>query len=153
MVIFGYLLDILAVPALALVGDHGWIMACMLLVIQRMGKAIKKPAKNTIMSFAASQEGVGKSFGIQELLDQIGAFLGVWLGGRLYDLYGNYTAVWWVGVAVGAAFRELKLVAEPGGAVALAALLAGRCEARGKTVVVVLSGGNVDADLFARLIG
>ena len=76
MVIFGYLLDILAVPALALVGDHGWIMACMLLVIQRMGKAIKKPAKDTLMSFAASQEGVGKSFGIQELLDQIGAFLG-----------------------------------------------------------------------------
>lgn len=76
MAIFGYLLDIIAVPALALVGDHGWIMACMLLVIQRMGKAIKKPAKDTIMSFAASQEGVGKSFGIQELLDQIGAFLG-----------------------------------------------------------------------------
>jgi MFS family permease len=76
MTILGYLLDIIAVPALALVGDHGWIIACMLLVIQRMGKAIKKPAKDTIMSFAASQEGVGKSFGIQELLDQIGAFLG-----------------------------------------------------------------------------
>jgi threonine dehydratase len=58
-----------------------------------------------------------------------------------------------VGIAVGAAFRELKLVVEPGGAVALAALLAGRLNARGKTVVIVLSGGNVDADLFARLIG
>lgn len=76
MTILGYLLDIIAVPALALVGDRGWILACMLFVIQRMGKAIKKPAKDTIMSFAASQEGVGKSFGIQELLDQIGAFLG-----------------------------------------------------------------------------
>ena len=64
------------VPALALVGDKGWIAASILLVIQRMGKAIKKPAKDTIMSFAASQEGVGKSFGIQEMLDQIGAFLG-----------------------------------------------------------------------------
>ena len=74
--IIGYILDVLAVPALALVGEHGWIWACLLLVIQRMGKAIKKPAKDTIMSFAASQEGVGKSFGIQELLDQIGAFLG-----------------------------------------------------------------------------
>jgi threonine dehydratase len=58
-----------------------------------------------------------------------------------------------VGIAVGAAFRELKLVVEPGGAVALAALLAGRLNARGKTVVIVLSGGNVDADLYARLIG
>lgn len=57
-----------------------------------------------------------------------------------------------VGVAVAFVFRELKLVVEPGGAVALAALLAGRIDARGKNVVIVLSGGNVDADLFARLI-
>ena len=76
MVIFGYVLDVLAVPALALVGENGWMAACGLLVIQRMGKAIKKPAKDTIMSFAATQEGVGRSFGIQEVLDQIGAFLG-----------------------------------------------------------------------------
>ncbi|MFR8927722.1 MULTISPECIES: MFS transporter [Peptoniphilaceae] len=76
MVIFGYILDILAVPALAIVGEKGWIAASLLLVVQRMGKAIKKPAKDTIMSFAALQEGVGKSFGIQEMLDQIGAFLG-----------------------------------------------------------------------------
>lgn len=76
MTIAGYVLDIIAVPALALVGEHGWIAACVLLVIQRMGKAIKKPAKDTIMSFAASQEGIGKSFGIQEVLDQIGAFIG-----------------------------------------------------------------------------
>ena len=76
MTIAGYVLDVLAVPALALVGEHGWIAACGLLIIQRMGKAIKKPAKDTIMSFAASKEGLGKSFGIQEVLDQIGAFLG-----------------------------------------------------------------------------
>ena len=58
-----------------------------------------------------------------------------------------------VGAAVGFAFRELKLVVEPGGAVGLAALLAGRLDVKGKNVVIVLSGGNVDADLFARLIG
>jgi threonine dehydratase len=57
-----------------------------------------------------------------------------------------------VGAAVAFAFRELKLVVEPGGAVGLAALLAGHLEAAGKTVVIVLSGGNVDADLYARLI-
>ena len=72
--VFGKLTD--KTPALALVGEHGWIAACALLIIQRMGKAIKKPAKDTVMSFAATQEGVGKSFGIQEVLDQIGAFLG-----------------------------------------------------------------------------
>jgi threonine dehydratase len=58
-----------------------------------------------------------------------------------------------VGAAVGYAFRELKLVVEPGGAVGLAALLAGRIDVAGKNVVIVLSGGNVDADLFARLTG
>jgi threonine dehydratase len=57
-----------------------------------------------------------------------------------------------VGAAVAFVFREFKLVVEPGGAVGLAALLAGRIEARGKTIVIVLSGGNVDADLFARLV-
>lgn len=76
MVLFGYTLDVIAVPALALVGRHGWILACALLIVQRLGKAIKKPAKDTVMSFAATQEGVGKSFAIQELLDQIGAVLG-----------------------------------------------------------------------------
>jgi threonine dehydratase len=55
--------------------------------------------------------------------------------------------------ALGFAFRELKLVVEPGGAVGLAALLAGHIDVQGKTVVIVLSGGNVDADLYARLIG
>lgn len=49
-------------------------------------------------------------------------------------------------------FEELKLVVEPGGAVSLAALLAGKGEVKGKVVVVILSGANVDADLFARLI-
>lgn len=57
-----------------------------------------------------------------------------------------------VGAAVAFAYRELKLVVEPGGAIGLAALLAGRIDARGKNVVIVLSGGNVDADLFAKLV-
>ena len=54
--------------------------------------------------------------------------------------------------AVAFAFRELKLVVEPGGAVALAAILAGKLDLAGKTAVVVLSGGNVDPELFARLV-
>jgi len=58
-----------------------------------------------------------------------------------------------VGTAVGFAFRELKLVVEPGGAVGLAALLSGHIDARGRNVVIVLSGGNVDADMYAKLIG
>jgi len=58
-----------------------------------------------------------------------------------------------VATAVAYAFRTLKLVVEPGGAIGLAALLAGRLDVKGKVVVGVLSGGNVDAGLFCRLIG
>jgi threonine dehydratase len=57
-----------------------------------------------------------------------------------------------VGRAVRYAFEQLKLVVEPGGAIGLAALLAGKLDVSGKVVVGVLSGGNVDADLFTRLI-
>ena len=46
------------------------------------------------------------------------------------------------------AFHELKLVVEPGGAVALAALMTGKIDVTGKIAVAVLSGGNVDADVF-----
>ncbi|MEL7177863.1 MAG: MFS transporter [Pseudomonadota bacterium] len=45
---------------------------------------------------------MGTLYGIVFFSHQLGSFLGVWLGGRLYDIYGDYTAVWWVGVAVGA---------------------------------------------------
>jgi threonine dehydratase len=51
------------------------------------------------------------------------------------------------------AFRQLKLVVEPGGAVALAAALAGRLPLAGCTVAIVLSGGNVDAATFAAALG
>ena len=57
-----------------------------------------------------------------------------------------------VGRAVAFAFRELKLVVEPGGAIGLAALLAGKLDVKGKVVIGVLSGGNVDAEMFEKLV-
>ena len=54
--------------------------------------------------------------------------------------------------AVRFAFRELKLVLEPGGAVSLAAVLAGRIDIKGRTVGVLLTGGNIDPALFADII-
>lgn len=57
-----------------------------------------------------------------------------------------------VGAAMRAAFAHLKLVVEPGGAVALAALLAGRLETAGRTTVAVLSGGNVDPAVFRAVL-
>ena len=76
LVIVGYVLQVAAIPALALIPENGWLVACVLIVLERVGKAIKKPAKNTLVSFAASEVGVGKGFAYQEFLDQLGAFLG-----------------------------------------------------------------------------
>ena len=76
LVIFGYALQVLAIPALALIPENGWVIACGLVILERIGKAIKKPAKNTLVSFAASEVGLGKGFAFQEFLDQLGAFLG-----------------------------------------------------------------------------
>ena len=45
---------------------------------------------------------MGTLYGFVFLSHQLGSFVGVWLGGRMYDQFGDYTAVWWVGVAVGA---------------------------------------------------
>jgi threonine dehydratase len=55
--------------------------------------------------------------------------------------------------AMRVAFQYLKLVVEPGGAVALASVLSGGVPIHGRTIVVVLSGGNVDAGLFAEILG
>lgn len=76
LVIAGYTMQVLAIPALALIPENGWVAACALVIIERIGKAIKKPAKNTLVSFAASEVGTGKGFAYQEFLDQFGAFLG-----------------------------------------------------------------------------
>ncbi|GHF51616.1 MFS transporter [Seohaeicola zhoushanensis] len=45
---------------------------------------------------------MGTLYGFIFLSHQLGSFIGVWLGGRMYDAFGDYTAVWWIGVAVGA---------------------------------------------------
>ena len=58
-----------------------------------------------------------------------------------------------VQAAMAQAFRCLKLVVEPGGAVALAAALAGRVALAGRTAAIILSGGNVDAATFAAALG
>ncbi|MFZ5976016.1 MAG: MFS transporter [Bacillota bacterium] len=76
MAVVGYIINMTAVPALALIPQNGWIFACGLIIFERVGKAIRQPAKNTLLSFASTQVGEGKAFAIQEFLDQLGAFLG-----------------------------------------------------------------------------
>lgn len=45
---------------------------------------------------------MGTLYGIVFFSHQLGGFIGIWLGGRLYDMYGNYNLVWWIGIVVGA---------------------------------------------------
>lgn len=70
----GYGVNLFAVPMLAFAGN--WHMALALIIAERFGKALRTPARDTLLSFASEQVGLGKSFGIHEALDQIGAISG-----------------------------------------------------------------------------
>lgn len=70
----GYTVNLLAVPLLALAGH--WLLASMLIVIERFGKAIRTPARDAMLSHATKQMGHGWGFGLHEAMDQIGAVLG-----------------------------------------------------------------------------
>lgn len=72
--ILGYTVNLLAVPMLAFAGN--WQVALALILMERFGKALRTPARDTLLSFAAEEIGTGKSFGIHEALDQVGAILG-----------------------------------------------------------------------------
>ncbi|WP_323776490.1 MFS transporter [Leisingera sp.] len=70
---------------------------------------------------------MGTLYGIVFFSHQLGSFLGVWLGGRMYDIYGDYTTVWWIGVGIGAfsAIVHLPVKERPLRAAAPAAPAAG----------------------------
>ena len=74
LTIIGYSTNLIAVPLLALAGS--WPMVAVLVGLERLGKAIRSPAKSTLTSFAASDVGAGKAFAINEAMDQIGGLLG-----------------------------------------------------------------------------
>lgn len=60
------------------------------------------PLTSGLVGYIYGLRYMGTLYGIVFFSHQLGSFLGVWLGGALYDVYGNYTVVWWVGIAVGA---------------------------------------------------
>ena len=60
------------------------------------------PLTSGLVGYIYGMRYMGTLYGFVFLSHQLGSFLGVWLGGRMYDIYGDYTLVWWVGVAVGA---------------------------------------------------
>ncbi|MCF6156785.1 MAG: MFS transporter [Candidatus Brocadia sp.] len=88
--LFGYALNMLAVPALALAGH--WEIAAALMITERVGKAIRTPARDAMLSYATKEIGRGKGFGLHEALDQIGAVLGpLIVAGILYFREGYRT--------------------------------------------------------------
>ncbi len=60
------------------------------------------PLTSGLVAYIYGVRYMGTLYGFVFFSHQLGAFLGVWLGGRLYDTYGNYDLVWWIGVGVGA---------------------------------------------------
>ena len=60
------------------------------------------PLTSGVIGYIYGMQYMGTLYGIVFLSHQIGSFVGIWLGGSLYDMFGNYNLVWWVGIGVGA---------------------------------------------------
>jgi len=88
MTILGYALNLLAVPLLALAGR--WEIAAFLLIAERMGKAVRTPARDAMLSHATARTGRGWGFGLHEAMDQIGAMLGPAVVAMVLYFRGGY---------------------------------------------------------------
>jgi MFS family permease len=86
--LFGYAINMLAVPALALAGN--WPLAAGLMIAERTGRAIRKPSTEAMLSFAGEHMGQGWVFGLNEALDQTGATLGPLMVSLVLFLHGDY---------------------------------------------------------------
>ncbi len=90
----GYAMTAVCVPALAvapLVGGAGLALACVLILAERTGKAVRSPAKSALLAHAASAVGFGRGFAVHKALDEVGAFAGPLLVAAVTALTG---ALW-----------------------------------------------------------
>lgn len=88
LTILGYVVNMAAVPALALAGR--WESAAFLIIAERVGKAIRTPARDAMLSHATAQMGRGWGFGLHEAMDQIGALIGPLLVVAVLHFNGGY---------------------------------------------------------------
>lgn len=88
VIIFGYAINMLAVPALALAGN--WHAAAVLIIAERTGRAIRRPAVEALISHAGKSIGRGWVFGLNEALDQAGATVGPLITALVLYLRGGY---------------------------------------------------------------
>ncbi len=81
---------IITIPLLSI--TNFWLAAAFLVLMERLGKAIRAPARDAIVSIVSKGVGVGKAFGLHELLDQVGAVLGpLFVSIILYITFNNYS--------------------------------------------------------------
>lgn len=86
--IFGYFVQLLSVPALAFVNN--WHTAAALIILERIGKAIRNPPRDAMLSHAGSEIGFGWAFGVHEAMDQLGALFGPLLVAVVLAWRGSY---------------------------------------------------------------
>jgi len=86
--LFGYVVQMSAVPLLALAPN--WQIAGLLIMVERIGKAIRNPPRDVMLSHAAKQIGYGWGFGLHEALDQFGALFGPLVVAAVLAARGNY---------------------------------------------------------------
>lgn len=86
--IVGYVCNLLAVPLLSLAGH--WWLAAGLMILERLGKAIRVPTRDALLSHAGQQMGMGWGFGLHEALDQAGAMIGPLVIALILYLNGSY---------------------------------------------------------------
>jgi MFS family permease len=88
LTILGYAVNLVAIPCLALAGH--WPAAAGLMVVERLGKAVRSPAKDVLLSHAASALGRGKGFALHEAMDQVGALTGPLIVAAVLAARGEY---------------------------------------------------------------
>lgn len=107
--LLGYFINLLAVPLLAL--THHWATAAILIILERLGKAIRVPSRDAMLSYAAKPLGTGLGFGIHQALDQLGAMLGpLFIAGVLYYTGNQRTGFALLGIPAVCALTVLLLL-------------------------------------------
>lgn len=84
----GYTVNLIAVPLLALAGN--WPFAAALMILERLGKAIRNPSRDAMLSYATKETGRGWGFGLHEAMDQIGAIIGPLIVSTVLYFQGTY---------------------------------------------------------------
>jgi predicted MFS family arabinose efflux permease len=107
--IFGYIVQMSSVPLLALAGN--WQVAALLIILERVGKAIRNPPRDVMLSHAAKEMGYGWGFGVHEALDQFGALFGPLVVAAVLAVRGDYRTAFAVLLIPAVVMLSLLLVA------------------------------------------